>query len=107
MFPLFQKTANSIHVNELDPLLNEVNLIDIREPHEFIRGSIQRAKNIPMRQLLNTPTQYLDKNETYYIMCQSGGRSLGAVSILQRAGYDVINVKGGFMGYSGKNKNRT
>jgi len=57
-----------------------------------------------MGQLLNSPTNFLDKNETYYIMCQSGGRSSSAVSVLQRAGYDVINVKGGIGGYSGKNR---
>ena len=104
MFTLFSKTTNSIHVNELDPLLNEVNLIDIREPYEYKNGAIKKAKNIPMGLLLNEPTNYLDKNEKYYIMCQSGGRSSSAVAVLQRAGYDVINVKGGFGGYSGKNR---
>jgi Rhodanese-related sulfurtransferase len=105
MFSLFQKeAANTIHVNEIDSLLNDINLIDIREPYEYAHGSIQSAKNIPMGQLLTAPTKYLEKNQKYYIMCQSGGRSSNAVAALTRAGYDVINVRGGFGGYSGGNR---
>ncbi len=105
MFTLFQKdVANSIHINEIDPMLTDINLIDIREPFEYKHGSIKNSKNIPMGQLLAAPTKYLNKDKKYYIMCQSGGRSSGTVNALSRAGFDVINVKGGFGGYTGKNR---
>lgn len=105
MFSLFQReTANSINVNDIDGILKEINLIDIREPYEFAHGSIRTAKNIPMGQLLSAPDKYLDKSKQYHIMCQSGGRSSSAVSSLLKAGYDVINVRGGFGGYFGSNK---
>ena len=102
MFRLFGN--NGVHINELDSLLNEIDLIDIREPYEFKRGSIASSKNIPMGELLSAPDHFLKKDQKYYIMCQSGGRSSNAVSTLIRAGYDVVNVLGGFAGYSGKNK---
>ncbi len=105
MFSLFQKNdANSIHVTEIDDILPEINLIDIREPYECAHGSIKGAKNIPMGQLMSSPEKYMDKSKKYYIMCQSGGRSSGAVSALLRAGYDVVNVRGGMGSYSGKNR---
>lgn len=105
MFSLFQKNdSNSIHVSEIDDILQDINLIDIREAYECAHGSIKGSKNIPMGQLMSNPEKYLDKTKTYYIMCQSGGRSSSAVSALHRAGYDVVNVKGGMGSYFGKNR---
>jgi rhodanese-related sulfurtransferase len=105
MFSLFQRNAgNSVHVSEIDDMIKDINLIDIREPYEYAHGSIQTAKNIPMSLLLNDPSKHLDKSKKYYIICQSGGRSSGATASLSRAGYDVVNVQGGMGGYSGKNR---
>lgn len=103
MFSLFQNT-NSVHVNEIDDMLKDIDLIDIREPYEYASGSIRSAKNIPMTLLLTNPDKYLDKSKKYHIMCQSGGRSSSAVSSLAKAGFDVVNVKGGMGSYSGKNR---
>lgn len=105
MFSLFQKElSNSIHVSEIDDILKDINLIDIREPYEYAHGSIKSAKNIPMGQLLTNPDKYLDKGKQYHIMCQSGGRSANAVSVLSKSGYTVVNVKGGMGSYFGKNR---
>jgi len=104
MFSLFQRNnTNSIHVNEIDNVITDINLIDIREPYECARSSIRSAKNIPMGQLMAAPEKYLDKNKKYHIMCQSGRRSSGAVAALLKVGYDVVNVKGGMSSYTGKN----
>jgi rhodanese-related sulfurtransferase len=89
-------------VNELDRMLNDISLIDIREPYECAHASIKNSKNIPMNQLLAAPDKYLNKDKKYYIMCQSGGRSSNAVTVLNRAGFDVVNVKGGMSSYTGK-----
>lgn len=105
MFSLFQKEmTNSIHVNELDTMIKDINLIDIREVYEYANGSIKNAKNIPMGQLLANPAKYLDKKERYHIMCQSGMRSSRTVTALSRAGYDVVNVKGGMGSYFGNHR---
>lgn len=105
MFSLFQRdTTNSIHISEIDTILKDINLIDIREPYEYAHGSVRTAKNIPMGQLLSTPDRYLEKGKQYHIMCQSGGRSASATAALSKAGYDVVNVKGGMGSYFGKNR---
>lgn len=105
MFTLFQKSmSNSVHINEIDSIIEDINLIDIREVSEFKNGSIKSATNVPMGHLLAKPDKYLDKSKKYHIMCQSGGRSANAVAFLMRSGYDVVNVTGGMGGYQGRNK---
>jgi len=90
-----------IHINDLDNLIGKVKLIDIREPYEYEGGSLKSAKNIPMGNLLNEPAKYLKKDETYYILCQSGGRSGRTTKVLTKQGFHVINVSGGFGSYVG------
>ncbi len=105
MFGLLKKdNSKVIHVNDIDSLIGKVELIDIREPYEYRSGSIKTAKNIPMGNLLTSPEKYLMKDKTYYIMCQSGGRSSSAVRTLSKEGFDVINVAGGMGSYVGMNK---
>lgn len=98
---LKREQGKVINVNDIDNLLGKIDLIDIREKYEYANGSIKSAKNIPMGDLLNDPEKYLNKNNEYYIMCQSGGRSARATSILSKQGFDVINVAGGMGSYVG------
>lgn len=98
---LKKDNSKVIHVNDMDNLVGKVELIDIREPYEYISGSIMTAQNIPMGNLLNNPDKYLIKNETYYIMCQSGGRSGSACRVLTEQGFNVVNVVGGMGSYVG------
>ena len=102
----FLKRDNSkvIHVNDMDNLIGKVELIDIREPYEYKGGSIKTAKNIPMGNLLSSPEKYLIKDKTYYIMCQSGGRSGNTCRTLTKQGFQVINVAGGMGSYVGSNR---
>jgi len=105
MFELFNiEKPEVVNVNDLDSLIGEIDLIDIREPHEFANGSIESAKNIPMANLLGEPEKYLSKEETYYIMCQSGGRSRRTSKSLAKLGYNVIDVTGGVGSYVGTKK---
>jgi len=90
-----------INVNDIDILIGEIELIDIREDYEYKGGSINSAKNIPMGELLNEPDKYLNKNKEYYIMCQSGGRSSRACNNLTNQGFNVVNVSGGMGSYVG------
>lgn len=102
MFEIFKKNEGQvINVNEIDNLLGKIELIDIREPYEYKKGSIKTAKNIPMNTLVNDAEKYLSKEKKYYIVCQSGGRSSRTCSLLRKNGYDVINVSGGVGSYVG------
>ena len=89
----------SVDANEIKNIDNKGNIIDIREPYELNSGYIEGAKNIPMGILLMDPDNYLDKDNTYYIICQSGGRSGRACMMLKDRGFDVVNVAGGMYSY--------
>lgn len=105
MFNFFRKeNSKVIHVNDMDNLIGQVELIDIREPFEYHSGSLRTAINIPMGNLLSNPEKYLMKHKTYYIMCQSGARSQNTTRSLAKQGYDVIDVAGGMGSYVGTKK---
>lgn len=97
----FNIEENTIDINEIDELLGTINLIDIREPHEFKSEALKTAKNIPMDTLLNNPDEYLKKDEKYYIMCRAGRRSAIACRELKYKGFDVIDVTSGMAFYEG------
>ncbi len=88
----------TMNINEIENL-EGINLIDVREPDEYANGHIEGAKNIPMTGLIMNPEMFLNKEKTYYIMCQAGSRSLSVCTNLEPLGYDVINLEGGYMGY--------
>ena len=105
MFSIFKRNNEEvISVEELDLILDKIHLIDIREDYELRAGKIRTAQHIPMNQLLSSPEKYLKKDEAYYIMCQSGMRSMRTVKALQEKGCHVINVRGGMAAYKGRNK---
>ena len=101
---MFLDSIKSIDVNELDEILDDINLIDIREPYELEIEAIDGAENIPMGDLFHTPDEYLDKDKTYYLLCHSGMRSLKLSVLLSDLGYDVINVTGGIAAYRGSRR---
>ncbi|MDS0525185.1 rhodanese-like domain-containing protein [Clostridium sp. SHJSY1] len=102
---LKREQVKNVNVNEMDDLIGNVDLIDIREKYEYSSGSIKTAKNIPMGELLDNPEKYLKKDKEYYIMCQSGGRSARACGTLSSQGFNVINVSGGMGAYRGSKRN--
>lgn len=81
---------------EATKLNSGLNIIDIRDYGDYVLGHIYNAKNIPMNELLNNYSKYLNKNDTYYIYCLSGNRSRKVCELLSVFGYDVVNVLGGY-----------
>ena len=107
MFTFFRKSDDSfqsVPVNELDSLIGDINLIDIREDSEVASRTIKTAKHIPMGNLLSNPEKHLKKEETYYLLCRSGNRSGKTAKQLAKEGYQVVNLEGGISSYRGKNK---
>src|SRR5690606_18173890 len=74
----------------------EIEVIDVRKPDEFEKGHIEGAKNLPL-DYINDLMEDFPKNETLYIHCAGGHRSMIASSILKSRGFDdVVNIEGGF-----------
>ena len=45
----------------------------------------------------------LDKAKPYFIYCRSGARSGQACALMSNQGFEVYNLAGGIMGWSGQN----
>lgn len=76
-----------------------INIIDIRTNYEYLNSHIPTAKNIDKNILMMYPDKYLNKEEIYYIYCQSGHSSNNVVKILNSKGYNTVNIQGGFNNY--------
>jgi hydroxyacylglutathione hydrolase len=80
---------------------NHLTIKDVRKTTEFETGHIKEAENIPLAQISELMTEF-DKEETNYIHCAGGYRSMVASSILKSRGYDnVVDVQGGFGAIAG------
>ena len=73
----------------------EVKLLDVRAATEFHDGHIAGAEHRFLGKLLRE-IKSIDKSKPIVAQCLGGGRSAIATSILQRAGFDVTNMEGGF-----------
>lgn len=73
-----------------------IKVIDVRKPDEYNAGHVNGAENIAL-DTINESMSALSKNETLYVHCAGGYRSMIAASILKARGFDdVVNIEGGF-----------
>ncbi|AYC29321.1 rhodanese-like domain-containing protein [Paenisporosarcina cavernae] len=79
----------------------QFNIVDVREADEVAEGKIPGATHIPLG-LIEFKHQELDKSKEYHMVCRSGGRSGRASQFLESQGYNVVNVDGGMMSWTGK-----
>lgn len=80
--------------------LKGVKVVDVRESDEHATGVIEGALLAPLSQF-NQYLSNLNKEDTYYIICHAGGRSIQAAQYLDAHGYKVVNVMGGMSAYKG------
>ncbi len=91
---------SEISVNELTTLVENGSLvIDVREPDEYESGHIPGAILVPLSTVPNNSSEF-ESEETVYIVCRSGGRSMQACEMLHEIGItNVVNVAGGTVGW--------
>jgi hydroxyacylglutathione hydrolase len=76
----------------------EVTLIDVRAATEFQAGHIAGAEHRFLGKLLRN-IKTLRKHKPVVTQCLAGGRSAIAASLLQRAGFQVVNMQGGYQAW--------
>jgi sulfur-carrier protein adenylyltransferase/sulfurtransferase len=82
-----------------DPKLG-IKVIDVREPDEYDIAKITGVPLIPLGSLPQRFTE-LDPNQTLYVHCKSGVRSLKAVKFLKEQGFKYAkSVKGGISAWA-------
>lgn len=77
-----------IELNKVNPN----NVIDVRQQLEYDEFNVAMFKNYDINQLVTNPENFINKNETYYILCAHGVRSLKVSQMLESNGYDVCNI---------------
>ncbi len=85
---------------ELRPQIESgmATLLDVRSRTEFEEGHIPGAEHRFVGKLLRELSN-LDQSKPIVAQCQAGGRSAIATSILQRAGFDVVDMQGGYQAW--------
>jgi len=79
----------------LDDCTLAIKVVDIREPSEYAAAHIPGVMFLPLSEL-QLRLDELDPNQTYYIHCRSGGRSMKLVQFLKQNGFkNVKSVAGG------------
>ena len=71
-----------------------VQVVDVREPSEFVTGHVPGAASIPMGELVDRLTE-VDRSRPVFVICQAGGRSSAMTDVLRHQGFDAYSVDGG------------
>jgi len=76
----------------------EVPIIDVRTPKEIADGKIPNAIEINYEaDDFEEKLEGLDKNVTYIVYCEAGGRSSNAAELMAKKGFkNVYNLEGGY-----------
>ena len=71
-----------------------LQIVDVREPHEWEGGHIEGARHIPMN---DVPTRLaeIDLDRPVVTVCRSGNRSGQVAAYLAQAGFTAHNMDGG------------
>lgn len=105
IFSFFKGSAQEVNTKKIvNPAVFEsqiatkkVQVVDVRTPKEYKEGTILNAVNIDfLDEGFLKNMEQLDKTQPVYIFCQSGKRSAAAATKLQEAGFDVIELAGGY-----------
>jgi rhodanese-related sulfurtransferase len=90
-------SPSNVSVAELAALIAAdpaLTVIDVRQPAEYALGHVPSAVSIPLSIVPLRHTE-LPRQQSVYVICQSGGRSAQACAWLQEQGYAAVNVLGG------------
>ena len=71
-----------------------VQVVDVRNPDEWIAGHLKPSLNIPLDELDNRLGE-LDTGTPILAVCRTGVRSAKAVDLLVRQGLNAENIEGG------------
>lgn len=74
----------------------ELQLVDVREPHEYAAGRIAGGRLIELAKLAEQ-VQTLDREQPVVFYCRSGARSAMATQAFREAGFDAHNMDGGLL----------
>lgn len=99
MFNLFK--SNAVNVTDAIAMVadGDAVLVDVRTRHEWKSGHAPESRHISLASL-EQQLNRIPKDRTVLSICESGSRSARATAMLQRAGFEARNVKGGMRAWA-------
>ncbi|TQO35722.1 glyoxylase-like metal-dependent hydrolase (beta-lactamase superfamily II) [Arenibacter algicola] len=91
-------TITSISAKDLKDTLDnkEIPVFDVRKESEYLSEHMENANNTPL-DFLNDHMAEFPKEDTFYVHCAGGYRSVIAASILKSRGiHNLVDIGGGF-----------
>ena len=97
-----------VEINEVAALLAEgYQVLDVREPAEFLAGSVDGAVNVPRGVLESAADlefkgreELQDRDKKWLLLCASSGRSAMATFVLKQMGFkNVKNINCGIQAW--------
>ncbi|WP_170113252.1 rhodanese-like domain-containing protein [Ahniella affigens] len=109
LMSLFGNGGSAISAHEaLKRIKDGAKIVDVREPSEFVQGTIQDAVNVPLAQIDAEGTKALERaglladEKPVLVICRSGARSSSACARLRASlGDRALNLEGGLMAWVG------
>ncbi|HEY6566415.1 MAG TPA: macro domain-containing protein [Actinomycetota bacterium] len=92
------ETAMSDHLTTVSGVfeqLDQIQVVDCREPYEWEAGRVEGAVHIPLNDIMAGAGQDLDVARPVAVICRSGNRSELATMMLQARGFEAYNIEGG------------
>ncbi|MDB4976784.1 MAG: rhodanese-like protein [Myxococcaceae bacterium] len=89
--------VESINAARLQELIlgGEVDVIDVRDPHEWANGHMEAARHVPLSRLRTGAKAFLPRDHVAFV-CAAGVRSNMAAQLAVAAGLTkVYNLAGG------------
>ncbi|MGD2042280.1 MAG: rhodanese-like domain-containing protein [Acidimicrobiia bacterium] len=99
MLKLFK--SNAVNVIEAVAMVadGDAVLVDVRTRQEWKSGHAPEARHISLASLEQQMNR-IPRDRTVLSICESGSRSARATAMLQRAGFEARNVKGGMRAWT-------
>lgn len=83
--------------------VQDMVLLDVREPEEYEAGHMVGAFNVPIRTLSQNLDLLPDKSASIVVICKGGARAMLAATTLDLLGYENVKVlKGGYDAWAGE-----
>ena len=80
-------------------------ILDVRTKNEYKLSHLDGSINLPLYDII-TKKNFLNKETKYLIHCQTGYRSMIASSLLKNMGFEVVEIKDGFIGFLNSNSKK-
>jgi rhodanese-related sulfurtransferase len=77
----------------------EIQLVDVREPHEHEAGRIAGDRHVQLASLTQEAGSF-DQERPLVFYCRSGGRSAMATQAFRASGFQAFNLTGGLLAWA-------